>query len=78
MYVRYYSNDTTAKGSGYGVFIEWICHNMGYRYPSIASLLNSDMTRNSALDSCRDVDLNKGDNKSKYYRLLGGLCEFFY
>lgn len=57
---------------------EWACHNMGYRYPSIASLLNSDMTRNSALDSCRHVDLNKGDNKSKYYRLLGGLCEFFY
>lgn len=36
------------------------------------------MTRNSVLDSCRDVDLNKGDKKSKYYRLLGGLCEFFY
>ena len=29
MYVRYYSNDTTAKGSGYGIFIEWICHNIG-------------------------------------------------
>lgn len=27
MYVRYYSNDTTAKGSGYGVFIEEDNHN---------------------------------------------------
>lgn len=30
MYIRYNSNNETAKGSGFGIFVEWCFHNAGY------------------------------------------------
>ena len=56
---------------------EWGEHNFAYKFPEIIARVKG-VTKESVIDSAKDVDLNTNDSDSNVYKIIGWITNVLF